>query len=53
MTNGYITVSIPESLIKKIDNIIESKNFGYSSRAEFIKEAIRDKLSLFGKLIEN
>lgn len=44
MTDDYITVSLPEKLVKKIDNLIDSREFGYTSRPEFIKEAIREKL---------
>jgi len=40
----YITIRIPRELIKRIDKIIDSKQYGYRSRAEFVKEAIREKL---------
>ncbi len=33
-----------------IDNVL--KDYGYSSRPEFIKEAIRDKLKDLGRLVE-
>jgi len=38
----YITVSIPKSLIEKIDAI--KKTYGYTSRPDFIKQAIRHEL---------
>ncbi len=41
----YVTVSLPEILIKEIDEIIEKRIKGYVSRAEFIKSAIRRELS--------
>ncbi len=50
MVDKYITVSLPEKLIEKIDNVL--KDYGYSSRPEFIKEAIRDKLKSLGRLVE-
>lgn len=40
----YITVQLPEMLIGEVDEILTSGKRGYSSRAEFIKEAIREKL---------
>ncbi len=43
MPKYYSTVSIPNQLIKKLDKIIEAK-IGYTSKSEFIKEAIREKL---------
>ena len=43
MPEKYITISIPESIGDKLDRIIEAK-LGYTSRAEIVKEAIRDKL---------
>lgn len=38
----YHTISLPENLVNKIDNIRE-KN-GFSSRADFVKEACRREL---------
>ncbi len=43
-------VSLPEKLIEKIDKVLN--DYGYSSRPEFIKEAIRDKLKTLGRLVE-
>jgi len=40
----YITIRIPRDLTQKIDKIIDAKQYGYRSRAEFVKEAIREKL---------
>ncbi len=39
------------TLVKKIDNIIDSREYGYTSRPEFIKEAIKEKLKSLGKLV--
>lgn len=44
----YITVSLPKSFIKKIDEVIEKKELGYKSRPEFIKDAVRRHLERFG-----
>jgi len=35
------TVQLPEELLQRADKIIEHPEFGYTSRAEFIKEAVR------------
>ena len=47
MNHDYVSVSLPKTLIDKIDEIIRNRDYGYSSRAEFIKEAIRKHLSKF------
>jgi len=41
---NFVSVSIPEELIKEIDKILASHKGGYESRPEFIKEAIRKRL---------
>jgi len=46
--NAYVTIKIPKELADLIDKVIESKRFGYRSRAEFINEAIRQKLRELG-----
>ena len=39
---SYVTVKIPKELAREIDEFIEeSKNLGYISRAELVKEAVR------------
>ena len=35
------TVMLPEGLIKSVDEVISTDGFGYTSRSEFIKEAVR------------
>jgi metal-responsive CopG/Arc/MetJ family transcriptional regulator len=40
----YVGIKIPKELAHQIDDIIDSKGGGYSSRAEFVKEAIRERL---------
>jgi len=48
MSERYVTISLPESFVKKIDEVIDNKDFGYSSRAEFVKESIRNRLRELG-----
>ena len=40
----YVNVKIPVELADEIDKILERKLLGYRSRAEFVAEAVRDKL---------
>ncbi len=44
----YRTVSLPEELFEKIEAVIESKEYGYSSVTEFIKELVRERLRELG-----
>ena len=41
---AYLTVSIPRELIEEVDRVIGAGKYGYDSRAEFIKDAIRRRL---------
>ena len=43
-TDEYTTVRLPKELMEEIDNILKRGVMGYKSRAEFIKEVIREKL---------
>ena len=42
---SYVGVNIPASLTDEIDKIIDSKSLGYTSRAEFVKDATRQLLN--------
>jgi len=42
MKNEYMAVSVPVEMIAIIDKAIKGK--GFSSRAEFVKQAIRNEL---------
>jgi Arc/MetJ-type ribon-helix-helix transcriptional regulator len=44
----YTTVHIPTVLAEIIDQIIDSEECAYSSRSEFIKDAIRRFLEYYG-----
>lgn len=41
---SYTNVSLPDTLIKEIDKIISKKTLGYTSRSEYIKDAVRKML---------
>lgn len=44
MRKKYTNVAIPEELASEIDNFIKKTKMGFRSRAEFVVEAIRNKL---------
>jgi len=41
---SYTSIKIPKELADQIDDLISSTGEGYSSRAEFVKEAVREKI---------
>ena len=43
MRKKYTNVAIPEELAKEIDKLISKSKLGYTSRAQFVMEAIRQK----------
>lgn len=48
MGDGYVSVSIPEKLMKKVDELLEAGDTIYNSKADFVKDAIRLRLREFG-----
>jgi len=44
MRKKYTNVGIPEELAKEIDSLIKKLKMGFRSRAEFVTEAIRQKI---------
>jgi metal-responsive CopG/Arc/MetJ family transcriptional regulator len=44
MPKRYVNVKLPVELGDEVDKIVEKKLLGYRSRAEFVAEAVRDKL---------
>jgi len=44
------TVQLPEDLLDRVDEAVKQESLGYSSRAEFIKEAVRLRLEQLEKL---
>lgn len=41
---GYTTVRLPKELMQRIDAFLEKRSLGYTSRAEVVKDAVRDFL---------
>jgi len=44
MRKKYTNIGIPEELAKEIDILIKKLKMGFRSRAEFVTEAIRQKI---------
>lgn len=44
MRKNYVNVSVPSELVGLIDFVWKKSKKGYRSRAEFILEAIREKI---------
>ena len=44
---GYSTIALPNILLDQVDHIVKNKKNGYVSKPEFIKEAIREKITRF------
>ncbi|MBT4604278.1 ribbon-helix-helix protein, CopG family [archaeon] len=44
MRAKYTNVAIPEELAHQIDKLIKKSKLGYTSRAQFVLEAIRAKM---------
>ncbi|MGA2387259.1 MAG: ribbon-helix-helix domain-containing protein [Candidatus Bathyarchaeia archaeon] len=38
---AYTTIRLPEPLLRQVDAVVKDQGWGYSSRAEFVKEAVR------------
>jgi len=41
---GYTTIALPNVLIDQVERIVKDKKYGFVSKPEFIKEAIREKI---------
>ncbi|MCP8309740.1 MAG: ribbon-helix-helix protein, CopG family [archaeon] len=48
MAKKFVSISLPKDLVDKVDLIIKAGTLGYDSRPEFIKEAVRKRLSELG-----
>lgn len=49
----YINVALPEEMITEIAEAIQKPNFGYKSKSEFVKEAVRNSLKELAKYNES
>jgi len=46
----YVSIKIRKELAEVIDEVIKDGKYGYRSRAEFVAEAVREKLRRLGYL---
>ena len=46
--DDWITIALPKEIVERIDKVIESRKFGFRSRADFVLEAVKMKLKEFG-----
>jgi metal-responsive CopG/Arc/MetJ family transcriptional regulator len=44
---AYTTVALPTELVEIIDQVIAIKEYGFASRAELVKSAVREYLRKF------
>lgn len=49
MRKKYTNVAIPEELAREVDKTVEKSKLGYTSRAQFVIEAVRSRLLLESK----
>ena len=47
------TIQLPENLLLRVDKVVEHLELGYTSRAEFIKEAVRLRVEGIEELLRN
>lgn len=40
----YVNIPLPGELAEQIDSVIKTARFGYKTKSEFVKEAVREKL---------
>jgi metal-responsive CopG/Arc/MetJ family transcriptional regulator len=45
---GWTSVALPDEIIKRIDDVIESKEHGFKSRNGFVLEAVKFRLKDLG-----
>ena len=50
MVRKWITIALSKDLVDKIDKLVESGKYGYTSRADFVSDAVRKLLKEYGYL---
>ena len=46
------TIQLPEELLERVDVVVAAPELGYTSRAEFIKEAVRLRVESMERLLK-
>ncbi|HDD72133.1 MAG TPA: CopG family transcriptional regulator [Candidatus Bathyarchaeota archaeon] len=44
----WVYINVPREIVERIDAVVASRKYGYVSRADFVLDAIRDKLRELG-----
>ena len=44
MRKKYTNVAIPTDLVEQVDKVVKKSKLGYTSRAQFVIEAVRRKI---------
>jgi metal-responsive CopG/Arc/MetJ family transcriptional regulator len=50
MRNSYTNVAIPSELAEEIDKLVHHSKLGHTSRAQFVLEAIRERIIDYNKI---
>jgi metal-responsive CopG/Arc/MetJ family transcriptional regulator len=45
------TIQLPEELLQRVDEVVVAPELGYTSRAEFVKEAVRLRVEAMENLL--
>ena len=45
------TIQLPEALLERVDDVVAAPELGYTSRAEFVKEAVRLRVEAMESLL--
>ena len=43
---GWKTIQLPEDLLSVVDEMVSHQELGYTSRSEFVKEAVRLRIEI-------
>jgi len=46
------TIQLPEELLERVDVVVTAPELGYTSRAEFIKEAVRLRVESMERILK-
>ena len=45
--DDYTTIKLPNEIVQRIKRLVDSNKYGFKSKSEFIKEAIRQELKYY------
>jgi metal-responsive CopG/Arc/MetJ family transcriptional regulator len=50
MRKTYTNIAIPTELAEEIDKLVDESKLGHTSRAQFVLEAIRERIIEYNKI---